>query len=212
MRHTSNELVSTYERILREAATLFARHGYHGTSTRDIAGRVGIRQPSLFHHFESKHAIADRLFEIDLERSVRAATQLAQAAGPASVRLFRYLRFELEVTVTSPYDLRGLYLTDLLAEPDFAQRLAQYQAALQALRLIVVQGIQAHEFLDEDPELFVEILNAVITHAVVPAADPITDAPQRIAALLVRSLLQDPDRLPDVLDAAPDAPEDLELF
>ncbi|HEY7856864.1 MAG TPA: TetR/AcrR family transcriptional regulator [Candidatus Nanopelagicales bacterium] len=209
MSQTSNEPVSTYERILREAAALFAVHGYHGTSTRDIAGRVGIRQPSLFHHFGSKHAIADRLFEIDLERSVRVSTHLAEASGPASVRLFRYLRFELEVTVSSPYDLRGLYLTDLLAEPDFAQRQSQYQAVLDALRQVVVQGIQTGEFLDEEPELFVEILNAVITHAVVPAADPIADGPQRVAALLVRSLLQDPGRLPKVLDAAP--VEDLEL-
>jgi hypothetical protein len=125
------------------------------------------------------------------------------------VRLFRYLRFELGVTVTSPYDLRGLYLTDLLAEPDFAHWQAKYQSALGALRQLIVQGIEAGEFLDEDPELFVEILNAVITHAVVPAADPVVDGPQRVAALLVRSLLQYPGRLPEVLHAAP--PEDLEL-
>ena len=54
---------STRERILREASILFTQHGYFGTSTRDIAGAVGIRQPSLFHHFDNKAAIAEELLE-----------------------------------------------------------------------------------------------------------------------------------------------------
>src|SRR5581483_2006845 len=44
----------TRERILYEASNLFAREGYHGTTTREIAAAVGVRQPSLFYHFPSK--------------------------------------------------------------------------------------------------------------------------------------------------------------
>lgn len=210
MAGAAKDPVPTYERILREAAALFAVNGYHGTSTRDIAHRVGIRQPSLFHHFGSKQAIADRLFEIDLDRSVRVATRLAREKGPAGVRLFRYLRFELWVTVTSPYDLRGLYLTDLLAQPDFERWQLQYGEALEALRTMVHQGVRSGEFVDEDPELFVQILNAVITHAVIPDAAPTADGPERVAALLVRTLLQDPSALPQILRTAPSVELDLD--
>src|SRR4029078_5472499 len=61
---------STRGRILLEAASLFAQRGYFGTSTRDIADAVQIRQPSLFHHFDAKHAIFRTLVELDLGPSI----------------------------------------------------------------------------------------------------------------------------------------------
>jgi AcrR family transcriptional regulator len=51
------EWSSTRGRMLPEVSLLFAQRGYFGTSTRDIADAVRIRQPSLFHHFEAKHEI-----------------------------------------------------------------------------------------------------------------------------------------------------------
>jgi len=38
----------TRQQILLHAARLFGQRGYYGTTTRDIADAVGIRQPSLF--------------------------------------------------------------------------------------------------------------------------------------------------------------------
>ena len=61
---------STRGRILLAASALFAQRGYFGTSTRDIAEAVQIRQPSLFHHFEAKHEIFRTLVELDLGPSI----------------------------------------------------------------------------------------------------------------------------------------------
>lgn len=49
------------EEILATATALFGRHGVHGVSTRQIAGQVGISQPSLYAHFASIQQIQDEV-------------------------------------------------------------------------------------------------------------------------------------------------------
>ena len=53
----------TKERILDAAQDLIQTRSFHGFSFQDIADRVGIRKPSLYHHFDSKDALALAVLE-----------------------------------------------------------------------------------------------------------------------------------------------------
>ncbi len=60
--------MSTKERILEEALTLFSENGYDGTSVDLIAERVGIKGPSLYKHYKGKEDILNSLVDSAEER------------------------------------------------------------------------------------------------------------------------------------------------
>lgn len=55
--------MSTKEKILDAALTLFAENGYNGTSVEQIAKAVGIKAPSLYKHFKGKEDILNVLID-----------------------------------------------------------------------------------------------------------------------------------------------------
>lgn len=55
--------MSTKERILEEALTLFAERGYDGVGVDGIAESVGIKGPSVYKHFKGKEDILNALID-----------------------------------------------------------------------------------------------------------------------------------------------------
>jgi AcrR family transcriptional regulator len=73
----------TREKILDCAANLYSRHGYGEGSVRNIAAAIGIRGPSLYHHFDSKEEITLELFRI-AARTACAELDGIKSLGPAA--------------------------------------------------------------------------------------------------------------------------------
>lgn len=59
--------MGTKEMIFEAAVDLFSRKGYSGTSIREIAREVGIKESSIYNHFSGKGAIFEAIMEYQLE-------------------------------------------------------------------------------------------------------------------------------------------------
>ncbi|MEV6349609.1 helix-turn-helix domain-containing protein [Actinoplanes sp. NPDC051851] len=89
------------DRILQAAAELFAANGFTATTTRDIAERAGIKQPSLYAHFKVKSDILRELLLETLRPGVERGEALAAETGrPARDRLTELLDFDIRVLFT----------------------------------------------------------------------------------------------------------------
>ncbi|MFB3079400.1 MAG: TetR/AcrR family transcriptional regulator [Lysobacterales bacterium] len=105
----------TAQRILDAAEPLFARHGFEGTSLRQITRSAGITEPGLYNHFSSKQ----ELYAAVLERALK----------PMSTAMDEHLAQTSGLRVYT--ELPGLMTDILLQHPPIA---ALFQQALQGER------------------------------------------------------------------------------
>jgi AcrR family transcriptional regulator len=79
----------TRTRIVETARELFTTHTYRAASMRDIAERVGISKPTMYHHFRSKSEILASL--VNQPISELEATIEHAAGHPAQAEVQRQL-------------------------------------------------------------------------------------------------------------------------
>jgi AcrR family transcriptional regulator len=69
---------TTRKAIVTAARGLFGGHGFHATTMEEIAEAIGMAKGAVYHHFRTKEAIFEAVFEEasqDLVRHVRAAVR-----------------------------------------------------------------------------------------------------------------------------------------
>lgn len=71
------------EQILDTALEVFATGGFHASSTKEIARRVGVSEPTLFHYFGSKQALLVAVLQARDERA--AAARAEPGTGPEAL-------------------------------------------------------------------------------------------------------------------------------
>ncbi|PZF63292.1 TetR/AcrR family transcriptional regulator [Curtobacterium sp. MCBD17_013] len=181
----------TRRRAQRAALQLFTRQGYESTSLREIADELGINKASLYHHFASKEAILQSLFD---ERGTEAQELLVWLREqPRSPRLLEETVLRWVDTFTSdklaairfmtanPLVIRGL------ADSSGRSIGAPLNAIVDELTALVPSGREQDGLLVRMAVLSINAAVQAAVHAEVTDADVIAAA-QRAARALVREV------------------------
>lgn len=96
--------------IIDAAASVFARMGFHGASTRDIADRVSMRQASVYYYFRSKEAALEEVCTAAMGDVLERAQRILAQRRSASVRVVALVRHHL-VRMNQRPDYARVFLT-----------------------------------------------------------------------------------------------------
>jgi AcrR family transcriptional regulator len=168
------------DQVLRAAEALFARGGYHGVGLREIAARVGIRAPSLFKHFPSKHALYNAVLRNIFGRLAAVSARL-EGEGPFAQRLEEFVYGYVDLVATDPNVSQLLFreLMERSEEMDLETRTAAFDI-YRRIDAFLEAGQRAGEFRQVDRFRFqVALTGAILYHSL--AARPYAAILNRVA-------------------------------
>jgi TetR/AcrR family transcriptional regulator len=144
--------------ILKVATRRFARQGFDSTSLQEIADEVGVKKPSLLHHFPSKNDLLRSVLDVLFEHWTEVLPRLLEAVTSGRARFFEAISAELITFFSEDSDRARLVVRELLDRPQQMQgRLAQTLTPWVTLIADYIRKSQATGQVAEgvDPEVYI---------------------------------------------------------
>lgn len=137
--------------ILDQARGLFARQGYHGTSTAEIARAAGCAEAVLYRHFDSKQALFAAVVarSAGLMKGHLADALAAGGADPVGGMSRAASRMVADPEVADHLRLRSIAVT-MVDEPEIRRTLEELHAGFRRLLGDAVRVSQANGHVRAD--------------------------------------------------------------
>lgn len=155
-------------KIVHAAAQLFARQGYHGTSTKEIARIADISENTLFRYFEHKEdlfwaALRSRLSGLELRRDLLSG--IAGGASPEIV-LPQILTQLVDTAILKPELLRLIAVAFIELRWKAATVCYEYLSPIfSAVNRYLASNIESGKLRNVDPSLLTAALaTSVMVH------------------------------------------------
>lgn len=162
----------TRARILAQAAQLFNRQGYFGSSLSDIMHETGLEKGGIYNHFSSKEQLALEAFDYAFGLMQQHVREALQGKHHAIERLYAMITFFQNVAEDPPI-VGGCPVLNTAIEADDAQPALRERALgameqwRETIQRIVARGIERHELRpevdgDEVATIFISTLEGAI--------------------------------------------------
>ena len=161
--------MSTKERILEEALTLFGENGYDGTGVEQIAEKVGIKAPSLYKHFKGKEDILNALID-SAEEYYEESFGSEQHIGEIPENRDDFVRATMSRIAFTMHDPMIRKIRKFLVQEQFRnERLAEITTrhqlvGIQKMYGKIIEGMmKSGLFINDDPALLsIELVSPVV--------------------------------------------------
>jgi AcrR family transcriptional regulator len=188
---------ATRQEILSAAWAVAREHGLAQLTLREVADRVGMRAPSLYTHFASKHAIYDAMFADAWTQYLEVATSVgAVDTGSARAVLRESARTFFTFAVA---DLARHQLMNQRTIPGFEPSPEAYAPAVAALdgfrSLLADLGVRREEDVDLCTAMIGGLVDAQLAND--PGGDRWGRLVDRMADMLADNLGLPPDNSED---------------
>ncbi len=185
--------------ILSAARALFREQGFAATSTRQIAARVGLRQPSLFHYFPTKEAILREL-ALDTVSPVLTFIETERRRElPADVALYRLIRFDTQHLCTNENALGSPFMFPEISRDRLPEFWEMRDRIVARYRDLLRSGADQGLFVVQDASMVADLLFALVESVLLRAQSArrrqVSRLTQVTVELALRSVLADPRRL-----------------
>jgi AcrR family transcriptional regulator len=143
----------TRERIVEEAARLFNRRGYRGTTLDAVARALGVTRPALYYHVSSKEELLFQCYKVPIEIGLDGIRRALAASDMPDEQLRLALAYYIERMTD---DLSGsvVLLEEGTLSAAHRQQITAWRDQYEReVRAIVARGIEAGVFVRCDPKL-----------------------------------------------------------
>lgn len=149
-----------HEAVLEEAARLFNRHGYTGTTLDDLAERMGVTKAALYYYVNGKEDLGVQSYRRTLERQ---RTLLERAAREGRTGLERVSRYILLVCEPQTPSLAIVNEAAALAAAARRQLDDDARANARMMRAFITEGIADGSIAPCDPALTALAINGALS-------------------------------------------------
>ncbi|MCR5652285.1 MAG: TetR/AcrR family transcriptional regulator [Ruminococcus sp.] len=160
--------MSTKERILDEALTLFSQNGYDGTGVEQIAEKVGVKAPSLYKHFKGKEDILNALID-NAEARYEEFFGSDKHIGKLPETKEEFIQTAIQkvsFTMRDPMirKMRKFLVREQFRNERFAEITTKHQlSGIQGMYTKIIEGMMQNGlFKEDDPELLATEVTAPV--------------------------------------------------
>jgi AcrR family transcriptional regulator len=142
--------------IIDAAIELFARNGFRGTTTRDLAAQAGVNEAIIFRHFATKEALYSAILETKAceKRADEGIANLeALAAGRDDVKFFETVSRTFLQRHESDLSFMRLLLFSALEGHELSEMFLATMATRNPLATYIARRVEEGAFRKVDPEL-----------------------------------------------------------